>query len=978
MSFNIVDNLKTNLNLKINYGGLFLDKHITTSFNILHLNIQSLRNKLTKFSNFVDFSKTIYHVIVLSETHIKANESQFFDLPGYKAAHCTREGRLSGGVSIFVRKDFSDFNIIHSIDFDLNSSLLIELTCNNVKILGFYKYRDCNFNKFTNHLTKTLENSPQCIVVGDFNIDLFKIDSNNFCKDYHDLIISSGFIFLNPLSEATRVDITRGSSTLIDHCFSDIPLLNPLYEFSFYLDDLFGDHKAFLVAINMTGFKLTPPSRTIKIITTHHSSIQKDKAIENIQPTDFTSFQNSLCNVIENYTSITVKKERFRKPFMNIEILTTLKIRDNYHRLMKRFPWSLKATSRYKQFRNEATAKIRSAKIAFYDKRFHDTSDNPKKFWRNVNNLLTNSDGKHESACRSLLINGKETSNRVAIANEFNLHFTTIAHHIKRSITINPLHYELLHEQEVYYVFQPLHNDDLYTSELEVSLTIGRLKNSHSRDANNFTNNLFKTHKNSLAFPISTLINKSLSEGTFPDCLKLAKISPLFKQNGNAKDPNNYRGLAENSLLGKCYEDIILDRLSTHLIKNKIIDNNQFGFTKGSSTEVATIHLLSKVYNNINDGKETSIIFIDLAKAFDCVDHSLLLDKLKKLSLPSLLLDVLESYLKDRKQFVLIEDIKSSILPVTTGVFQGSKIAACLFIFYINSIFTLPLKGTLVLYADDIALIYGEKDPIILKKSMEDDLILLNCWVQNHFMQINIRKTNYIYFTGHARNDSFISNGININLNGTQITRVEAFDYLGLLIDEKLSFKQHINSIRSRILATSFAIKRIRPFITLHTAKQIYFNRIHSLLIYLNSCWNTANKTEIDNLARTQRKVLRFVFEKPYDSPSRDLFSNKILPLSHLNTFQNCLLTFKLARGLLRSNIQILLRRDITNRETKQSNDFYIPFSKSWAGRSDFFKRGLDTFNKLPKELKNIRTVGKFKEDLKEYLYMDCLRNGFS
>lgn len=964
----LLNEIKDNLNLKIFHNDKFLDKVILTPFNILHLNIQSLRNKLTTFTNFIQFSKTIFHVIVLSETHIKKDESHFFNLPNYQAIHCTREGKLSGGVSIFVRKDFSEFDVIHSLDFEFNSSLLIELTRPKIKILGIYKYRNCNFSNFTNHLNKVLEEYSNCLVIGDFNIDLFTISSDQNVKRYFDLIVSSGYIFLNPLSEPSRVDITRNSSTLIDHCFSDLPLKFSQYEFTCYIDKLFGDHKAFLIAINSNILHTHKNIRNIKITHTNHAAIQRERAIENITYNDFPSFQNGLAEVLENHTTIQIKRDRFRKPFMNSEILTLCTIRQNYFSLKMRFPWSDLARTRYKFYRNLVTKKINEAKRKFYDRRFKHNADDPKKFWRIVNNLLTNSDGSPDINCKSLIVNGSHTTNRLNIANSFNQFFTTIATNIKNSIKINQLHFELLHDQETYNVFTPIHNDDLKATEEDISHTISRLKNSFSSDYNNFSNNLFKTHIKSLSPPITNLINKCMSEGVFPDCLKIAKISPVYKQAGSSKDPNNYRPLAENSLLGKCFEDFILSKLTAHLKKNKIINDNQFGFTHGSSTEVATIHLLSEIYNNIDKGKKTAVVFIDLSKAFDCIDHKLLISKLTKLKLPSLLFNVLQSYLSDRYQYVIIDDVKSSLLPVVTGVFQGSKIAASLFIIYINSIFTLPLRGTLILYADDIALIYGATDVHTLKNWIEDDLTLINCWVENHFMKINIPKTKYIFFTGRAHNDPFISNGLNISLNNIRIERVEYYNYLGLLIDEKLSFKQHVESIRSRIISTSFAIKRIRPFITLHTAKQIYFCRIQSLLIYLNSCWNTTTKTDIENLAICQRKVLRFIFQKPYDSPSKNLFTNKILPLSHLNIYQNCILTFKLYRKLLRSNIEVNIRREITNRETKQSDNFYIPVSRSWAGRNDFFKRGFDEFNKLPAELKKVRTIGKFKEMLKEYL----------
>lgn len=175
----------------------------------------------------------------------------------------------------------------------------------------------------------------------------------------------------------------------------------------------------------------------------------------------------------------------------------------------------------------------------------------------------------------------------------------------------------------------------------------------------------------------------------------------------------------------------------------------------------------------------------------------------------------------------------------------------------------------------------------------------------------------------------------------------------------------------------SFAIKRIRPFISLHTAKQLYFSRIHSHLIYLNSCWCVGNKTEIERLARGQRKVLRFVYQKAYDSHSIELFSNKILSLNYLNPYQTLLLTYKIVRGLLRSNIEINIKRSITNRDTRQSSEYYIPNSRTAHGPKNFFKRGLDIFNKLPSHLRAIRSLEKFKCELREYLH-DLFINNIS
>lgn len=293
---------------------------------------------------------------------------------------------------------------------------------------------------------------------------------------------------------------------------------------------------------------------------------------------------------------------------------------------------------------------------------------------------------------------------------------------------------------------------------------------------------------------------------------------------------------------------------------------------------------------------------------------------------------------------------------------------------YINNIFSLPLNGKLFLYADDIAIVYGAKNATELKKQMEDDLILLNCWLQNHFLLMNLRKTKFIYFEGRAQNDFFIPGGLKISVNDYNIERVSSFDYLGLLIDENLSFINHIDSISSRIVSTTFAIKRIRPFISEQTARQLYFQHIHSLLIYLNCCWNVAGNIKIKALAVLQRKALRTVFQKGPLFPSKNLFSSKILPLKYLNRYQLTILTFKLINKLQRSNVNILTRGQVSGRLTRQSALFDVKYSSDTLGDKDFFRRGYSEYNKLSVEIKTIQVLGKFKTELKTHLYQEYLR----
>jgi hypothetical protein len=547
---------------------------------------------------------------------------------------------------------------------------------------------------------------------------------------------------------------------------------------------------------------------------------------------------------------------------------------------------------------------------------------------------------------------------------------------IKESITINTFHFNCIHDNEQYEIKYPFNKELLKSTEDDFLTTLSKLKSSDSLDCYGFSNNSFKYHKEALAKPLSDLTNKCIQEGDFHKSLKIAKVMPLYKNSGSRTEMNDYRPLSITPIASKCVEDFLLGILSPYMRKNKIIHENQFGFTKGSSTETAAIHLLNQVFNYKDRSLLTAILFIDLHKAFDSVVHEILLKKLNKLQLPTEIINFFISYFSDRFQYVQIEDFKSPLFSVKAGVFQGSKLAALLFILYINNIFSLPLNGKIFLYADDIALVYGTKDPGELKKQMECDLILLNCWLENHFLLLNLKKTKYILFDGRAQFEFFLPGALDINLNNTKIERVSSFQYLGLIIDEKLTFDEHIKSITSRALSTIFAIKRIRPFITLNTARQLYFQHIHSILSYLNSSWNTANNTCIGRLAIIQKRALRVIFQKDPLSPSIELFSPQILPLKYLNLYQTLLLTYKLNNNLQRSNIEVLTRGQITGRNTRQSNLFDISRTYSASGSKDFFRRGFSEFNKLPYNIKNIRILGNYKIELRKYLYDIFIKEG--
>ena len=478
----------------------------------------------------------------------------------------------------------------------------------------------------------------------------------------------------------------------------------------------------------------------------------------------------------------------------------------------------------------------------------------------------------------------------------------------------------------------------------------------------------------SLSDPISKLINNCLKNNVFPRCLKVAKVIPLFKS-GDKTDVNNYRPIAISPIDSKCFESVILNRIENHLENNLILCKYQFGYTKKSNCESAVLHVMNQIYLNKDKRLLTCAVFIDLSKAFDSLHHPLLKAKLRKLQFSNSFLFLLESYLSDRYQYVEIDGVKSPMMKIEKGVFQGSKLAAILFLIYINSIFNLPLNGKLFLYADDIALIYGVSNHSELKLKVEYDLKVLDIWFTNHYLKMNIKKTNYVLFEGKARLDYF-QNPLNIKLNNQLIERVESFKYLGFWIDEALSFEKHIKHVKSKIVSMTFAIKRIRQNISQKTALQLYFAHINSHLLYMNPFWSVANTTTIDTLATAQRKCLRFVYNRYSFSPSCELFSERILPLIQLNQYNTLMLAFKLSNNFLLNNVELRLVSDLHDYQTRQRNHFYVENYRTRFGYANFFSHGLLAYNNLNAPLRNIRTLGRFKRELRYQLLNDYLRTG--
>lgn len=372
-----------------------------------------------------------------------------------------------------------------------------------------------------------------------------------------------------------------------------------------------------------------------------------------------------------------------------------------------------------------------------------------------------------------------------------------------------------------------------HVNTIEIETIIKNLNKNSAVGYDGISIAFIKNYISELSFILCKLINGIYESGIYPDCLKIATVTPVFKH-GNKLDVSNYRGISILSHSSKIVEKTLYVRLLDYLAKNEIIHENQFGFAELSNTLSATSFLMNKIRTNLDQRKFVSCIFIDLQKAFDMVNHKILINKLKNIGLNGKFLNILITYLHERKQRVKIGNTFGDFSNILSGVPQGSILGPLFFNIFINDIFFLKLNGSIQLYADDMTIVYSNSNLSLLFEQMQSDLDLINLWLSNNLLKINVEKTNFILFQTKNKFKNINLNNFEITLDKKIINRVESAKILGLIIDEKLNWSLHIKKIKSKINSASFASNKCQMV--------FYHSCIMSHVSYLNPIWNTATK----------------------------------------------------------------------------------------------------------------------------------------
>ena len=505
------------------------------------------------------------------------------------------------------------------------------------------------------------------------------------------------------------------------------------------------------------------------------------------------------------------------------------------------------------------------------------------------------------------------------------------------------------------------------TSPPEIMRLIHSLKNNKSSGHDNISAYFLIVTAEVIAIPLTTLFNSAFKLGIFPSCLKIARVIPVFKS-GEKTDLNNYRPISILSTFSKILEKLICDRTQLFLDKHSILLSTQYGFRPFHSTSHAMLDLLTSTYDNINDNKHTAFLLLDLKKAFDTVNHSILLRKLQHYGIRGAAYNLFASFLTNRFQFVYISNVKSNFMPITCGVPQGSVLGPLLFTLYINDISNCTTCKPR-LFADDTCLMLNNRNLSQLNSNIDEEITTVNNWMIANKLTLNIAKSSVILINSNNKNYNN-SNAQAYDLP-SKLMSVETAKYLGVTFDNRLSFEKHIHNLVKKLSKAVGILCKVKNFLNSQALLQLYYAIFHSHLQYGLIIWGSTFKTYLKKLTTLQNKAVKIVGGGKYFDHATPYYSKlRILTLVDLLKLEKALFVFKYRSKAPPSafkNYFSAVYNDRSTRSVIQTN-YFIPFTKSTMLQRSIKYQGPIVWNSLDLNIKKRNSLKLFKYHLKKSL----------
>jgi len=489
---------------------------------------------------------------------------------------------------------------------------------------------------------------------------------------------------------------------------------------------------------------------------------------------------------------------------------------------------------------------------------------NSKKKWQTLKEelLLT----KDREEINKVKINNREITDPDEIAKAFKGHFETCAVDLANNLPNGSPDLSKIEEGDNW-TFEK-------TGSVEIIKIIKELETKNSSGHDLLSNRMIKKEMSWFATILPSLINSSMEEGIFPNVLKQATVIPVFKK-GEKDNMNNYRPISLLPVMSKVFEKVINTRITKVLDDKGYIDENQYGFRKNHSTEDAILKFTDEIERDISEKKHVVSVFVDVSKAFDSCDHTILINKIRKIGLYGQSLELIKSYLKDREQIIWVNDKCGGTFKINIGVGQGTILGPTFFKIYIMDLHKWT-KLLCVKFADDSNFKGSGKTKDEVEQLVNSEMTIIHKWFCDNKLTLHPGKSRFMV---HSRDKL-----ININMGNHPIQRVgyglqeEAVKFLGLYLDENLDWKIHCKKVQDKIGKGNYLLWRHKNVLTKNTRKTIYESFVRCHLMYCLSIWGPKG-IKNQNLVKTWKRIIKKLGPK-FRHTNKRLSDYEIMPLS--------------------------------------------------------------------------------------------------
>ena len=946
---------------------------------ILSLNVRSLYTNLNELHvRFKDFD-----ILCFCETWLNSNiKDQMISMEGFDLFRLDRENgnittkkgrpKRGGGLIIYIKKELHEFTDVVG---DLSSisgnveQLWVSIKKPNMRkqiIANIYRPPGGKLAEAITELSTSVKKaqdslSGEMTILGDFNVNYNLRHTLPFklLKEFE-----RNFNLTQLINTSTKSG--NKSKSCIDLVFTNMDHIIS----SGVLDVEISDH----LPIFLIKKKAKIPSCSIPTRARSYINYDKTTFQEKIKshPKWETFWQISEKNPEKLWeTTFEIIKENAddQCPYKNMnfredtpqwitkEILSEINHKDYLYRKAKKSN-SVSEWDLFKRKKNEVKKLLASAKENYVKNKLHELEGNPRKFWREINNISGLGKNKNKRKCTKIVDENGQSHVDSNAANYLNDYYVNVGPTLAEKHTKKWEEGKCNIETESTFNFK-------WVTVKEVERLVKDICIAKSSAVDEISTKLFKDAFEVLGFELAYIYNSCLQKGIFPQVWGLSKVTPIPKTNKNSSDPKDWRPISQIPLPGKILEKIIHAQITQYLDVNNILSENQYGFRKERSTSLAIFNVLKTLHENWNENNFSGCVFVDFSRAFDSIDHAILAKKLKLYGFDEMSLKFMENSMSNRIQKTTVNGHISSPAQVTYGTAQGSILGPLIFILYVNDVFkTLNEDTSVYMYADDTLLVCKADSASEATEKAQKALDEMVNWCEENKLSINSTKTKYM-LVKHKK----VQYEPQIKIGDYKLGIVRVYEYLGILLDDKLAMNDYLDSMWKKTNAKIGILAKIRRFISEKTAMKIYKCMIRPHLDYIDFVVESGSADRIQKLDNLQKKAIRRVEYSvtPENRQNLDVLLGKykieclrlrrkrnLVKIMYSQSSYILNLKIDTVKINLRSKNKIHMKKDFTSKTKILNSPLY---------------RGLKLWDSLPSDLQKEKSIQSFKKRLKTHTF---------